>query len=549
MKTLGPYTLLRRLGSGGMGEVWFARREGLGGASRDVAIKMLLASRGDEESARKMLIEEGRLSMRLTNSNIVQVYDVGEVKGTCYMAMEFVDGIDLSRLIKLLADQGEVMSVTLASFIIGEMLKALAYSHELDYQGQRLCVVHRDISPHNVMISVRGEVKLMDFGIARLASEKTSGLFLKGKLRYMPPEQVRGETRQPTVDLFAVGAVLYELLEGKIFRAREVEEGQMVAMVLDGIVPNLEREVPAELVRLYQELVSPLASQRPETARAAHRRLAQWSGYRDAKFDLEDLMARFVSSAAHSGIATVGAEIPTYSAEFEPVSTEMLDGKSSTDIDRVVASSQTGRAAPDTVRRGDRSQRNANNVLALGLALVGLGFGVFGAGAVLGWWGLRPIVSEAESVAAATTANTETGTTGVGGGTTSIASTGTEEGTTSAASTEEGTTGGEDTTGGDEGSDDGRGDTTDPKVTAPTKVVVTIRAPGRIFVEIKLAGKIYVIDRTDNVVSHTVKLKPGDYSVSYRLEIDGSWREAGNIKIPKSRAVALELVGSEFKVK
>ncbi|MCA9683050.1 MAG: serine/threonine protein kinase, partial [Myxococcales bacterium] len=195
-----------------MAEVWMGRRTAMGGASKTVAIKLMAAKVAHEPEFRRLFTSEARLSMLLNNSNIVQVFDVGEEQGECYMVMEWVDGLNLSQLCKRLSVAGERLPPVVSVYVIAEVLRALSYAHSVR-TDEGSVIVHRDVSPQNVMISTNGEVKIMDFGIARVASEDTSGVHVKGKLRYMPPEQLRGETREPTLDLFAVGAMLHELLD------------------------------------------------------------------------------------------------------------------------------------------------------------------------------------------------------------------------------------------------------------------------------------------------------------------------------------------------
>lgn len=292
-RQVGPYVLLRRLGAGGMGEVWAGRRTHETGASKSVAVKLLTPERAHDEASLRMFGDEARLSMLLCNSNIVQVFDVGEDEGVHYMAMEWVDGLNLDELCKATREDGQLLPLPVVGYIVGEILKGLAYAHDYVHEGQHRTIVHRDISAHNVMISVAGEVKLMDFGIARVASEETSGVHVKGKLRYMPPEQLRGDSRAPTIDLFAVGAILHELLEGKRFRSGVVDEARLYGMVLDGETPALScppGRVPRELDVLRLGLLQAKAEQRIPSAREAHRYLSRWPGYRDAKFELQDLL-------------------------------------------------------------------------------------------------------------------------------------------------------------------------------------------------------------------------------------------------------------------
>ena len=291
---LGSYELTHKLGAGGMAEVWAARRGAVGGAAKTFAVKRLARHLADIEEYRAMFLAEARLSMLLTHSNIVQVFDAGEQDGEVYLAMEYVDGVDLAVLTAKLAEAGESLPIPVAAHIVAELLTALAYAHDLrDEDDRQMTVVHRDVSPQNVMISLSGEVKLMDFGIARLRSEDTSGLHIKGKVRYMPPEQLRGESREPTIDLFAAGAILHELLDGARFRNQASDDARLYGMVLDGEVPPLAREdLPEALDALRLHLLAADPEQRIGDAHDALDELYAWSGYRNARIQLGRLVRR-----------------------------------------------------------------------------------------------------------------------------------------------------------------------------------------------------------------------------------------------------------------
>lgn len=275
-----------------------ARRESIGGASKTVAIKLLASHLASKPNYRRMFVDEARLTMMLTHSNIVQVFDSGEHAGRSYLVMEWIDGVDLARLCASRREVGAAFEFHLVAHVIGELLRALAYAHGLNDSDERSTIVHRDISPHNVLVSISGEVKLSDFGVARLASEESSGVHVRGKLRYMPPEQVRGHSKHATTDLFAVGAVMQELLDGVRFRAG-LERDELFGMVIRGEVPPLRRAgVPTELVVLRDALLASDRNARVQSADAALELLRRWPGYRNAT---DELMALVRDSAGVAG--------------------------------------------------------------------------------------------------------------------------------------------------------------------------------------------------------------------------------------------------------
>src|SRR5690606_35021835 len=163
----------------------------------------------------------------------------------CYMVMELISGMTLSQLTRGLLRGREPLPPVVAAYIVGELLRALSYAHQVRTEAVSV-IVHRDVSPRNVMVTSEGQVKRMDFGIARFASQETQGAFVKGKLQYMPPEQLRKETRKPTVDLYAVGAILHELIDGRRFRSK-IDQAQLINMVMNGEVPPLRRPIPPQL--------------------------------------------------------------------------------------------------------------------------------------------------------------------------------------------------------------------------------------------------------------------------------------------------------------
>lgn len=300
---VGEYELIRPIGSGGMAEVWMGRRTSVGGATKSVAVKFIASGKGDSERHREMFVSEARLSMMLSHSNVIQVFDVGDDAGRLYMVMEWVDGMNLSQLLHLHRTAEVLPTFSLVGFVIGEVLRGLAYAHNLFHEGRQITVVHRDISPQNVLVSVSGEVKLLDFGVARLAQEETSGIHIKGKLRYMAPEHLGGNSKAPTVDLYGAGAILHELLSGEKFRAG-ADEVSLYNQILGGQTPPLTRaDVPAQLEQLRDRLLDPDEHRRVQTAEEALELLEQWPGYRSAAGELSRTVRSYMGvEAPRSGI-------------------------------------------------------------------------------------------------------------------------------------------------------------------------------------------------------------------------------------------------------
>jgi serine/threonine protein kinase len=268
-----------------MAEVWLARRVGFEGADKPCALKLPLPHLAADPRFRRMFLAEARLLSRLRHCGIVSAFDVGCDGPRPFIAMEWIEGVDLAEFGARLRGAGEPMPVAVAAHITGELLDALDYVHTFCVAGRPQRIVHRDISPHNVLISAAGEVKLLDFGIARACHDETSQPGAKGKLRYMAPEQLRGRATQRS-DLFAVGAVLHEMLSGGRYREGQTEDS-LYGRIFDPVIPTLRRpDVPPQIDALRRDLLAARADDRPPSADAALRRLAQWPEYRNARLDL-----------------------------------------------------------------------------------------------------------------------------------------------------------------------------------------------------------------------------------------------------------------------
>ena len=590
VSSLGPYQLLERLGAGGMGEVWKAQRVSVGGVSKNFALKTLLKGRSGDDKMRRMFLDEARLSMLLSNSNIVQVFDVGETEdGTCYMAMEWVRGVDLAELSVQLRAKPELLEPQLSAYIIGEVLKALAYAHEFEVDGEVKTLIHRDISPHNVMLSVRGEVKLMDFGVARLVSEDTSGVHVKGKVRYMSPEQIGGESKEPRSDLFAVGTLLHELLSGNKFRSEYTNEGPLYGAVINGKYASLEDcDAPKELRELAEALLAADPEDRPPSAREAFKLLAAWPGYRDSKFELETVVR--AHAPKHSGPRTSSYSVatnPGTGSEISGSETELAasaNTRTDTGISEgpkpppqargsELSGSKTEIAPPLRLDSGEtelmkapppssskaseapaperKTQPWAVGLIVMG-CLVAVGTGVLSIGVVLGWWGEREpevVVVEASSAAASPEAsanqtNSE-----------QLAVAESEAAAAAGSETETGETetGGSETETG-EATETGEGGETEtgeePVEEQPVKaapVAVTLSAPGKPWIQFRIDKREFELDRLERKVI-TTKLQPGPHEFSYRESTAGSWKSAGTVKIPRRRSVKLTFQGGAISI-
>jgi serine/threonine-protein kinase len=212
---LGPYELIERIATGGMAEVYLSRRAGPHGFQKVVAVKRILPQLAQDSDFVAMFVDEARVCARLAHPNIVQVFDFGEHDGELYMAMEYVEGTTAARLVRAAAARGEEVPLEAALYIALSILRGLDYAHSVRGEdGRHLALVHRDVSPGNVLIDRSGAVKLTDFGIARAAEieRRTDAGQLKGKLGYMSPEQVVGKELDARSDLFTAAIVLAELV-------------------------------------------------------------------------------------------------------------------------------------------------------------------------------------------------------------------------------------------------------------------------------------------------------------------------------------------------
>jgi serine/threonine protein kinase/CheY-like chemotaxis protein len=271
VRRFGPYTILDKLADGGMAEIYIGKLQGYSGFEKLIALKMILPRYSQHPAFAQMLIQEAKLAARLQHFNVVQVLDLGEINGQIYLAMEYVRGRDLAALLSNVYRRKELIPVELSLYIATEFMTGLDYAHRsVTPEGEELGIIHRDISPQNVLISFEGEVKVTDFGIARVLSSKDELKLpgtLHGKFGYMSPEQVRREEIDQRSDIFSAGVVLYEMLTGRrLFRGKTQQD--TVDMVLNKpFTPpsDVNPDVNSDLNSICEKALARSQSQRYQT--------------------------------------------------------------------------------------------------------------------------------------------------------------------------------------------------------------------------------------------------------------------------------------------
>jgi serine/threonine protein kinase len=214
----GRYTVNRKLAEGGMAEIFLAKQHGSQGFEKPVVLKRIHAALYADEQFRNMLIDEAHISMGLMHNNIVQILDLGQAGGRYFLVLELIEGWDLGRLIRRASDLNVAIPPELGLYVVAQICRALGYAHsKLNPEGRPLGIVHRDVSPQNVLISEQGDVKLADFGIAkaRRKRESTDTGVVKGKIAFMSPEQALGQELDARSDLYSLGTLLYLLVIGR----------------------------------------------------------------------------------------------------------------------------------------------------------------------------------------------------------------------------------------------------------------------------------------------------------------------------------------------
>jgi eukaryotic-like serine/threonine-protein kinase len=265
IETYGDYQLLKKLATGGMAQIFLARQQGMEGFEKFLVVKRILPHLAENDDFIKMFLDEARIAARLNHPNIVQIFNLGAQDDSYFIAMEFIHGEDVRRVWKRADSKSKPIPVPLVARIIMDACGGLDYAHKkVDSQGKPLNIVHRDISPQNILVTFEGGVKVVDFGIAKAADQATvtkSGV-LKGKYSYMSPEQASGQKIDRRSDIFALGVVLYELTTGtRLFkRANDIQTLNAVTECV--VVPP--SEVNDRLPKDFDPIVMKALAKRPE---------------------------------------------------------------------------------------------------------------------------------------------------------------------------------------------------------------------------------------------------------------------------------------------
>ena len=343
-RKLGRYELLRRLAKGGMGEIYLARVRGAGGFEKTVILKTILPHLAEEEEFVTKFLDEGRIVVQLTHGNIVPVFDMGEQNGEYFIAMEYVPGQDLRAILKRLKERREELPVEFALYIAAEIAKGLGYAHrKMDASGNPLEIVHRDVSPSNVLISHEGEVKLIDFGIARAAGKlsQTANGAIQGKCCYMSPEQARGHHLDSRSDIFSAGVVLYEMLTlVRPFEGRnDLESLELVRTCTVDPPGVLRTEISEELDEILLRALADDPDDRYQTIDELY-------------VDLQHEMYRLGHTVTSSQLAISLREVLCEDSQFEAPRPANLDEALELELARISESSEA------TPSRPSRSSQN-----------------------------------------------------------------------------------------------------------------------------------------------------------------------------------------------
>ncbi len=280
-EAFGKYYLIDRIATGGMAEIFKAKSYSTAGFEKVQVIKRILSHLSDNEEFVDMFIDEAKISVSLQHANLVQIYDFGKLRDNYFIAMEWVDGKDVKQMLRKLAQRRKLLPEEFAVFIAHETCKGLDYAHnKSDINGVNLGIVHRDMSPSNVLVSYEGEVKIADFGIAKaeMSQYDTKDGVLKGKFEYMSPEQAHGRDTSQQSDLFSAGIILYEMLTGRrLFKEQnEIKTLERIKSVDVRPPSSLNPNIPQRLDDIVMKALQADLGKRYQSAREFQQELLEY---------------------------------------------------------------------------------------------------------------------------------------------------------------------------------------------------------------------------------------------------------------------------------
>jgi serine/threonine protein kinase len=302
---IGKYLLLEKLAAGGMAEVYRARASGAGGFEKQLAIKRILPNYSSNEEFRRMFENEARLSSMLTHANIVQIYDFVKLGDTYLLAMEYVDGKNLRQFVNKVKKMGYAIPIEFATYLINETCKGLEYAHNKrdDLTGKPLNIIHRDMSPQNIMLSYEGAVKIVDFGIAKAkdrVDETRSGV-IKGKFGYMSPEQANGFPVDHRTDIFSTAIIFYELLTNKRLFAADNDLATL-KLIQECVIPKpslINPKITSDLEKILMKGLTKDLNLRYQVSGEFHRQLQSFMNRSFPSFtqrEVSDILHRVFAS-------------------------------------------------------------------------------------------------------------------------------------------------------------------------------------------------------------------------------------------------------------
>ncbi|MCB9676546.1 MAG: protein kinase [Alphaproteobacteria bacterium] len=325
---LGKYELIERLATGGMAEVFLARAKGPAGVQKTLVVKRIRPEYADDPRFVNMFINEARIGVHLAHPNIVHVFELGRAAGTWFIAMEYLHGRDLTRILRRLRSTNDRLPDAVSVYVVAELLRGLHHAHSrTDEEGKPLGLIHQDVSPHNVLLGFDGEVKLLDFGIARAVnSDEDSGTPAgRGKFAYSSPESAAGGTVDHRSDLYSAGVTLWELLAG----ARPyqgLDPATKMARVREGDLPSLSEARPdldPELVAIVARATQPRPADRHPTAADFEEDLRAWlyeTGARVGSSDVSEWTSRLFPDVKRPA---VGLPVRQLAEDLEKLDTEV----------------------------------------------------------------------------------------------------------------------------------------------------------------------------------------------------------------------------------